>query len=64
VFKPPEIATEFAAQLVSVQWNKNAPQPFLFQREKESLDYGGRSDARSVKKPELTLSETVAWTIR
>ncbi len=26
MFKPPEIATEFAAQFVSVQWNKDPAQ--------------------------------------
>lgn len=49
VFKPPEIAREFTTQLVAIEWNKDASQPFAFQRKNKPLDHGGRSDTLSCR---------------
>ena len=45
VFKPPEIAREFAPHVATVQRNEDAPQPLVLERKEEALDDGRCSKA-------------------
>ncbi len=42
--KPIKVTTQGPLHRIAIERNKDAPQPFILQREKEPLDHGGRSD--------------------
>ncbi len=39
--EPCEIQSDFASHILTPQWNKDAPQPFIFERKEKALDDGG-----------------------